>query len=96
MLTAWRKMTWQFFEAPANVTELSNSHRSAVSRLNLIQDYQEGGQRFQDIELVVARSLYERQIGRIVARSNHEGIDRVMSWVNKAYGHMRMGRRLLH
>ena len=95
MLTAWRKMAWQFFEAPANVTELSDSHRSAVSRLTLIQDYQEGGQRCQDIELV-ARSLYQRQIGRLVAPSNHQGIDLVMSWVNKAYGHLRMGRRLLH
>jgi hypothetical protein len=43
MLTAWRAIAWKFFEAPANVTELSDYHRSAVSRLTLIQDYQEGG-----------------------------------------------------
>ena len=40
MLTAWRAMAWKFFKA----TELSDSHRSMVSRLTLIQDYQEGGQ----------------------------------------------------
>ena len=88
-------MAWKFFEAPANATKLSGSHRSAVSRLNLIQDYQEGGQRCQDIK-TVARSLYQHQIGCLVAPSNHKGIDIVMSWVNKAYGHLRMGRRLLH
>ena len=43
MLTAWRAMAWTFFEALANVTDLSDSQRSAVSRLTLIQDYQEGG-----------------------------------------------------
>jgi hypothetical protein len=88
-------MVWKFFQAPANVTELSDSHRSAVSRLTLIQDYQEGGQRCQDIELV-ACSLYQRQIGSLVALSNHQGFDPVMSWVNKAYGNLRMGHRLLH
>ena len=88
-------MAWKFFKAPENASELSGSHRSAVSRLNLIQDYQEGGQRCQDIK-TVARSLYQHQIGCLVAPSNHKGIDIVMSWVNKAYGHLRMGRRLLH
>ena len=69
MLTAWRAMAWKFFEAPANVTELFESHHTAFSRLTLIQDDQKGGQRCQDIELV-ARSLYLCQIGRLVARSN--------------------------
>ena len=31
MLTALLAMAWKFFEAPANVTELSDSHRSAVA-----------------------------------------------------------------
>ena len=91
----WRAMAWNFFEVPKNVTELFDSDSSAVLRLTLIQDYQEGGQRCQDIELV-PRSLYQRQIGRLVAPSNHQVIDLVMSSVNKEYGHLRMGRRLLH
>ena len=66
-----------------------------VSRLTLIQVYQEGEQQCHDIDLV-ACSLYQRQIGSLVAPSNHQGIDLVMSWVNKAYGHIRMSRRLLH
>ena len=43
MLTAWRAVAWKFFEAPENVTELSDSHRSAVSKLTLIQNYQKAG-----------------------------------------------------
>ena len=75
-------MAWKFFEVPADLTKFFDFYRSAVSRLTLIQDYQDGGQRCQDIELV-ARNLYQRQIERLVAQSNHQGIYLVMSWVKK-------------
>jgi hypothetical protein len=50
--------------------------------------------RCQDVELFV-KSLYMRQVGRLVAPSTHRGIDLVMAWINRAYGHReaRHGRR---
>ena len=65
-----------------------------AERHTLIQDYAESGARCQDIELFT-KSLYVRQVGRLVAPTLHCGINLVMSWVNRAYGHLRMGRRLL-
>ena len=43
-----------------------------------------------------ARSLYQRQVSRLVTPSSHKGVNIVASYVNRAYGHLRMGRRLFH
>ena len=50
--------------------------------------------RCQDVEIFV-KSLYMRQIGRLATPSTHQGVDLVMAWVNRTYGHLRMGKRLL-
>ena len=87
-------MGWRFFEMGLNSGGDGRRGWSAVERHTRIQDYAETGMRCQDVELFV-KALYMRQIGRITAPSFHKGIDLVMAWVNRAYGHLRMGKRLL-
>ena len=41
------------------------------------------------------KALYVRQIGRLTVPSQNRVADVVMAYVNRAYGHLRMGRRLL-
>ena len=65
-----------------------------MERHTLIQDYAETGMRCQDLELFV-KALYMRQVGRITAPSTHRGVDLVMAWIHRSYGHLRMGKRLL-
>ena len=84
----------QIYDVAVGVCLKEGRGRSAVERLTLVQDYPEGGQRCQDIELFV-RSLYIRQVSRLVAPSTHRGVDLVMAWVHRAYGHLRQGRRIL-
>ena len=95
MLEEWRQMGWRFFTAPHTATDLSHMGMLTIEHLTLIQDYPESGQRCQDIELFT-QSLYQRQIGRLIAPSTHRGVDLVMAWINQAYGHLRIGRRILH
>ena len=94
MMEVWRQMGWRFFEAPLHAIDMSGRGQARVERLTLIQDYPESGVRCQDVELF-AKALYMRQVGRLATPSSHRGVDLVMAWVNRAYGHLRMGRRLL-
>ena len=95
MLDQWQQYAWRFFEAPANAEGLQQARRHAVKRGTLIQEYPEGGQRCQDVE-VFTRSLYQRQVGRLIAPSTHKGVNLVMTYIHEGYGHLRMGRRILH
>ena len=95
MLEKWQRYAWNFFEAPANAEGLHQARRHAVKRETLIQERPEGGQHCQDIE-IFTRSLYQRQVSRLVTPSSHKGVNIVASYVNRAYGHLRMGRRLFH
>jgi ribonuclease HI len=94
MMEHWRTSGWRFFEMALQDGGMTKRGRAAIERHTLIQDYAESGMRCQDVELFV-KSLYMRQVGRLVAPSTHRGIDLVMAWINRAYGHLRMGKRLL-
>ena len=89
MLDQWQQYAWRFFEAPANAEGLQQARRHAVKRGTLIQEYPEGGQRCQDVE-VFTRSLYQRQVGRLIAPSTHKGVNLVMTCIHEGYGHLRM------
>ena len=45
---------------------------------------------------VFTRSLYQRQVGRLITPSTHKGVNLVMTYIHEGYGHLRMGRRILH
>ena len=94
MMNAWSAMGWKFFEMSMRAGDMDGTGHSGIERHTLIADYAEGGQRCQDVELF-SKSLYIRQVGRIVAPSTHRGADLVMGWINEKYGHLRMGKRLL-
>ena len=94
MMEHWRTTGWHFFEMAMQGGDMTHKGRAAIERHTLIQDYAEGGMRCQDVEIFV-KSLYMRQVGRLATPSTHQGVDLVMAWINRAYGHLRMGRRLL-
>ena len=89
ILEEWRQEAWHFFEG-SNV----GHGRSAVSRDVLVQDYHEMGVRCQDVESFVD-ALYVRWVRRIAdpAPQPYKGL--VYYWLNKTYGHLRQGHRLL-
>ena len=89
ILEGWRQGAWNFFEG-SNV----GRGRSAVSRDVLIQDYHEMGVRCPDVESFVD-ALYVRWVRRLADPAPHPYKGLVYHWVNKAYGHLRQGHRLL-
>ena len=89
MMDEWRRLGWRFFEMGGNGGGEGQRSRSAVERHTLIQDYAETGMRCQDLELFV-KALYMRQVGRITAPSTHRGVDLVMAWIHRSYGHLRI------
>ena len=68
--------------------------RSAVSRDVLIQDYHEMGVRCPDVESFTD-ALYVRWVRRLADPAPHPYKGLVYYWMNKAYGHLRQGHRLL-
>ena len=89
VLEKWRQDAWLFFEG-SNVSR----GRSAVSRNVLVQDYQDMGFRCQDVESFVD-ALYVRWVRRLADPAPHPYKGLVYYWLNKTYGHLRQGHRLL-
>ena len=65
-----------------------------MERRVLVQDYAEGGQRQLDIEVAV-NAQYIRQVRRLLDPRPFPNKELVLHWINKVYGHLRMGWRLL-
>ena len=62
--------------------------------MTLIQDYAEGGSRAVDVEMF-ARSLHVRKMRRMVEPLPGHTLNLPYYWLNKYYGHLRQGKRLL-
>jgi len=65
-----------------------------IKQATLIQDYEEGGIRAPDVEPFV-KALYIKKLRRIV--EPHPGVHRnfPLYWLNKYYGHLKQGLRII-
>ena len=87
----WRRDAWRFFEGGA----VGGSRgASAVARGVLVQDYHEGGVRCPDVEAFVD-SLLVNRVRALTYPAPHPHKPLVFYWLLRAYGHLRMGCRLL-
>ena len=94
MLEVWYQQEWGFIEASL-ASSLHDGKRSPkVNRHVLVQDYAEGGQRHLNLEIAV-RSQYIRQIRSLLDPRPFPNKEIVLYWVNKVYGNLRMGWRIL-
>ena len=95
MMNAWREDVWDFIArgaiAAANGTRRGHTN---VKHTTLVQDYTEHGTRAVDVELFT-RSLHIRKVRSMVEPSQGHTLHLPYFWINKHYGHLRQGKRLL-
>ena len=100
MMDSWRTTGWEFMAESTvpycrrNVPRGGLKSATNVRHETLIQDYAEGGQRVQDVELF-AKALQVRKIRHVVEPRPQPHANFALFWLRGSYGHLRQGKRLL-
>ena len=90
MMESWRKEAWSFYGNHTSRTNCSTN----ISHTTLIQDYPEGGQRAPDVENF-CKAIHTTKLRRMLEPHTGQHTNYVKYWMNKDYGKLRQGLRLL-
>ena len=92
MMESWRKEAWSFYGNHISRTNCSTD----ISHTTLIQDYPEpeGGQRAHDVENF-CKAIHTTKLRRMLEPHAGQHTNYVKYWMNKDYGKLRQGLRLL-